>query len=306
MLTTRPAHYNSHSLAIISLTDQLTHQAGVLGQQQITQIKSMPSLAHLPDPEECLKYCRSIKMRRRTHLLLHPSQISKLREWHETPGAFPILITHGRGLRTIARDFAVDLLEVLRASGVPAIWTLSHTHSDLEIGVSTTDILLSLSMQALLLNPQGLNGSPSAISSNHFQSALTEEQAFKLLDRCISGVSKLYIILDMAVVNAALDYHDTLINAFIQKFLNLLLAKSGGGIKLVVAAEEFNSNFEVEEQDLLDNSRIFVGGQSPGIIKRTGGRRGYTRYSSHVFALRSGMNGITNWLSGGADTSKNE
>jgi hypothetical protein len=105
----------------MNLTDQLTHQAGVLGQQQIIQIKSMPSLANHPDPEECLKYCQSIKMRRRTHLLLHPSQISKLREWHETPAAFPILVAHGRGLRSIAKDFAVDFLEVLRAGGVPAI-----------------------------------------------------------------------------------------------------------------------------------------------------------------------------------------
>jgi hypothetical protein len=97
----------------------------------------------------------------------------------------------------------------------------------------------------------------------------------------------------MAVVNAAADYHDTLVNSFIQKFLNLLLTRLGG-IKLVIAAEEFNNNFKVEEQDLLDSSRIFVSGQSPRIIKRTRGRRGYTRYSSHVFALRSGMNSITN------------
>jgi hypothetical protein len=290
----------------MNVTDQLSHQAGILRQQQVTQITSMPSLAHLPDPEECLKYCRSIKMRRRTHLLLHPSQISKLREWHETPPAFPILIAHGRGLRTIARDFAVDLLEVLRAGGVPAIWALSHTTSDAKIGAPLTDIFLSLSMQALLLNPQTLNGSTSAISSHDFQNVVTEDQAFKLLARCLTGIPKLYIILDMAVINSAVDYRDTLVNSFVQRFLNLLLTKSQGGIKLVIAAEEFNNNFEVEEQDLLDDSRIFVGGQSPALIKRTGGRRGFTRYSSHVFPLRSGTNGITNWLSEDAGSSKNE
>jgi hypothetical protein len=306
MLIEQPAHYSRHSLAIMNLTDQLAHQSGMLGQQQITQIKLMPSLANLPDPEECLKYSRSIKMRRRTHLLVHSSQISNLREWHETPTAFPILIAHGRGSRTIARDFVVDLLDALRASGVPTIWTLSHTTSDSRIGASVTDILLSLSMQALLLNLQALNGGPSAISSYHFQHALTEDQAFKLLGRCINGIPKLYIILDMAIVNAALDYHDSLVNFFLQKFLNLLLAKLEGGTKLVIAAEEFNNNFEVKEQDLLDSSRIFVGGQSPALIKRTGGHRGYTRYSSHVFAIRPGVNSITNWLSKEVDTSKDE
>ena len=257
----------------MNVTDQLANQAGILRQQQIIQITSMPSLAHLPDPEECLKYCWSIKMRRRTHLLLHPSQISKLREWHETPAAFPILIAHGRGLRTLARDFAVELLKMLRASGVPAIWALSHTTSDVDVGASLIDILLSLSKQALVLNPNTLNSGINPVSSSHFQNVLTEDQAFKLLDRCVSGIPKLYIVLDMALVNAAVNYYDTLVNSFVQKFLNLLLAQPNGGIKLVLAAEEFNNNIELEEGDLLDGSRIFVGGQSLALMNRTKGRR---------------------------------
>jgi hypothetical protein len=287
----------------MNVADQLAQQARILRQQQMTQITSMPSLAYLPDPDQCLKYCQSIMTRRKAHLMVHPSELSKLREWYETPGGFPILLAYGRGLRTVARDFAVGFLETLRASGVPTVWVLSHTTSDLKSGASITDILLSLSIQALLLNPQALDEGTNPISSHHFQNAFTEDQGFKLLDRCVNGISNLYIILDIAVVNAAVDYHDMLVNSFVQKFLNLVLNKSQRGIKLIIAVEELNRIFDVEEQELLDSSSIFVDGRSPTLKSRTRGCRGLTRYSSHVFPLRSGTKGITNWLSRQADVS---
>jgi hypothetical protein len=291
------AHFSNQSLSSLNVAHELAHQTDILRQQQMIQITSMPALSHLPNAEECLSYCRSIKTRRRAHFLIDPSQISKLREWHEDKDAFPILVTHGRGLRTIARDFSVELLDTIRASGVPAIWVLSHTTSDENIVLSLTDILLSLSTQALVLNPQVLNDSVNPISNYHFQNILDEDQSFQLLGRCLRGVSSLYVVLDMTVVNAAVDYNTARVSDFVQKFLNLLLSRPENGIKLVIAAEEFENTFEIEEQELLDESHIVVGGQSPGPLKRRGITRGVTKYSSHVFPLRSGSTSVVNWLS---------
>ena len=274
----------------------------MLRQQQMIQITSMPALSHLPNADESLSYCRSIKTRRRAHFLIDPSQISKLRDWHEDKDAFPILITHGRGLRTIARDFSVELLDTIRAGGVPAVWALSHTTStDETIVLSLTDILLSLTTQVLALNPQVLNDGVNPISSYHFQNIANEDQCFQLLKRCLRGISQLYVVLDLAVVNAAVDYDTAHVSAFIQKFLNLLLSRPEKGIKLVIAVEEFENAFDIEEQELLDESHIVVGGQSPGPLKRRGITRGVTKYSSHVFPLRSGSTSVVNWLAPAVD-----
>jgi hypothetical protein len=276
----------------------------MLRQQEMAVITSMPALAHLPNAEEALDYCRSVKTRRRTQFLIDPSQISKLREWHEPLNAFPVLVAYCRGLHNTARDFSVEFLDTVRASGVPAIWMLPEIPSEGGERLSLKDILLSLSMQALMLNPKAFAEGINPISSRHFQHTLTEDQCFKLLGRCLSGASKLYILLSMPAVNAAVDYHGSYATALIQQLLNILLSQPGRGIKLVVMAENFGEDFDLE-QELLEESQLFVIGQTAGPLKRKGARRGFTRYSSHCFPLRSGMKGITAWLSTDANSSQN-
>jgi hypothetical protein len=283
------------------VADTLAHQAGMLRQQQILQITSMPALSRLPNAEESLKYCRSIKIRRRSRFLLDPAQIEKLREWHKSPDAFPIVIVHGRGLRTITRDFSVELLDTIRESGSPAIWVLSQLTSDETVVLSLTDILLTLSMQALVLNPQVLNEGINPISSYHFQNVLTEDRCFTLLGRCLTGVKQLYIVLDMMIVNVAVDYNSTRTSAFVQRFLDLLMSRPEKGVKLVIAAEECQTFIDIYEQDQLEESQIFVSGQNPGPLKRRGVSSGVTKYSSHVVPIRPGSRSVANWLSPGTD-----
>jgi hypothetical protein len=272
----------------------------MLRQHEMLQIASIPTLSRLPNAEESLQYCRSIKIRRRTHWLIDPSQISKLREWHEDPHAYPILVAHCRGPYNVARDFSVELLDMIRESGVSAIWGLSYNASD--EGVSLMGLLLSLVLQGLALNPKVLND--GTISNYHLQQASTEDQCFKLLGGCLSGLSKLYIILDMAVVNAAVKYDERLASGFVQKFVNLLFARPERGVKLVAVAGELEGNFDTEQYDL-DKSQIFVVGQSPGgPSKRRRAGRGLTRYSSHVFPFRGGTTGMISRLSRDADTSE--
>jgi hypothetical protein len=258
---------------------------------------TIPALRHIPNPDESLDYCRSIKLRRRSHILLDSSQITKLQHWHQTADAFPLLIARCIGLRTVTRDFSVELLDIIRGSDVPVIWALSQPNWDEEEALSLESILLSLSMQALALNPQVLSVGINPISSYHFENISNEDHGFKLLGRCLSGVKRMYVILDLNLVHAAVDYNCGRASTFVQKFLHLLLGGLERGIKLVIIAEKTERFPDIIERDLLEDSQIFVSGQKPGPRMREGFRRGMTRYSSHVLPVRSDPRGVKNWLS---------
>jgi hypothetical protein len=263
------------------------------------QITSLPTLSCLPNAEESLQYCRSIKIRRRTHWLIDPAHISKLQEWHEDPDAYPILVAHCRGLYNVTKDFSVELLDMIRKTGVSAVWGLSNNASD--NGISLVGLLLSLAMQVLVLNPKVLND--GIISNYHFQQASTEEQGFKLLGGCLSGLSKLYIVIDKAAVNVTVNNDEGLAGDFLQKFGNLLLARPERGVKLVVVTGELEGSVDTEQNGF--ESQIFVVGQSPGgASKRRRATGRFTRYSSHVSPFRGGTTGMISKLSRIADTSE--
>jgi len=74
ILTEEIAYFTSQGLASSSMAEELAQQAGIFRQRQIMQIVAMPVLRHIPNPDESLDYCRSIKRRRRSHILLDTAQ----------------------------------------------------------------------------------------------------------------------------------------------------------------------------------------------------------------------------------------
>lgn len=278
------------------MAEDLAHQATVFRQRQVAQIVNIPALRQIPNADESLDYCRSIKLRRRSRILLDTAQISKLKHWHQSTDAFPLLIARCIGLRTLTRDFSVDLLDILRGGNVPAIWTLSQPNWAEGEALSLERLLLSLSMQALNLNPQVLSMGINPISSYHFENISDEDQGFKLLGRCLSGIKLMYIVLDLNLVNAAVDHNCDRTSTFVQKFLHLLLARPEKRIKLVIVAQKSDGFPAIIEHDLLEDSQILVSGVNPGPRMREGVRRGMTRYSSHVLPLISDSRSIANWL----------
>jgi hypothetical protein len=279
------------------MAEELAHQTEIIRQRQIMQIITIPVLRHIPNPEESLDYCRSIKSRRRSHILLDTAQITKLQHWHQATDTFPLLIVRCIGLRTVTRDFSVELLDIIRGSNIPAIWALSQPNWDEKEALSLENLLLSLSMQALALNAQVLSTGINPISSYHFESISNEDQGFKLLGRCLSGVKRIYIVLDLTLVHEAVEHDHGRASSFVQNFINLLLGRLEGGIKLVIVAEKSKGFPSVIEHDLLKESQIFVSGQNPGPRVRNGVRRGMPRYSSHALPIRSGSRVVENWLS---------
>jgi len=190
----------------------------------------------------------------------------------------------------------VQLLDVIRASNAPVIWALSLPSLDQEDALSLESLLLSLSMQTLALNSEALTTGINPVASCHFEDISNEDQGFQLLGRCLSGVKRLYIVLDLNLVHSAVQHNRGRASTFIEKFTNLLLAGPEKGIKLVVIAEKSDGFPSVTKHDQLEGSEIFVSGQRPGPRSR-GFRRGMTGYSSHVVSASSNSRGVENWLS---------
>ncbi|KAL3423911.1 hypothetical protein PVAG01_05658 [Phlyctema vagabunda] len=281
------AHFNRQSLATFNISDQITNQGGSSRYHQLAQIRSLPALAGLErNARESIDVHRSIKHRRRIQLLVEPEGVLKLREWHQDRDAFPLLLANCTGLHTTPRDFCTELVDLLRDSKILVIWIIDHIDQDEDMVSSTNDLLLSLSLQALLLNPKALDQGYNSASIHHFAHLANEEQHFELLGRCLSGVPRMYIVMEVAVIRAAVGYQDSKADSFMKRFLDFLTRLPGREVKLVLAAEDFEANFRIYEEDHADQSRIWIKGQAPEPSRKKFLNR-RLRHSSHVFDLGS-------------------
>ena len=227
------------------------------------------------------------------YFFIGSTQISKLQEWYQNPNTFPILIARCRGPQHIARDFSVEILDTMRPSGIPTIWVLPHNAAGLNEALSLKDILVWLSLQALMLNSKALPEGINPVSSHHFQQILNLDQAFTLLGRCLLGLPKLYIILDLDLVQTAVNHRSTYTNSFIRDFLKLLLQQTESCNKLIITTGILNDSFGLE-QDVLDEWQISVTGRLHGPFRGKGGGRKTIRYSSHVLPRMSGSQKMLN------------
>lgn len=112
-----------------------------------------------------------------------------------------VLLAQGKNDPKSARHFAVDVIETVRASGVPIIWALvggAHVGS-----MSCSDVFRSLAYQALQLSRQGFtttgpHPTASAVSEN-----VTAAEWNKLLDQALLGLPLVYIVIDTELFRGA-------------------------------------------------------------------------------------------------------
>jgi hypothetical protein len=74
-------------------------------------------------------------------------------------------------------------------------------------------------MQILDLHPRILVEGTFPVAFSHFQDIESrdfesEERSFDLLARCLEGVDQLYIVIDMALINAIVNYNTARASSF--------------------------------------------------------------------------------------------
>jgi hypothetical protein len=174
-------------------------------------------------------------------ILIDKGEISKLQRWHTSQDASSNLVAQARGLRTTATDFTVDYVDILRAHNTPVIWLVPHTNIFDEEVCSLSDLLLILIMQILELYPRVLFDGSFPVTINHFQNiesqeSEAEDSSFNLLARCLEGVERLYIVIEMTLVNAVVNDNSTCARAFLRRLQRLFSQCQNDGVKLVLVS----------------------------------------------------------------------
>lgn len=87
----------------------------------------------------------------------------------------------------MARDFAVDMIDVITGAGVPVVWALDPTH-DSVTATTPPDVLKYVTGQVLRHNHTMLNERSATLNAVRFQSTTTEVGWFSLLGAALEGM----------------------------------------------------------------------------------------------------------------------
>lgn len=154
---------------------------------------SLPFLSQLPTSGETMNYCRTFRDRRRQRFRLPALTISQLDMWSKMTDC-SFLLTESSNSQ-MSKDFLVNLVELIQQANFQTIWALRFEDYWTR-HLTCIDLLKMLVLHSLQLNPSSLTARQCPITVAAVRDAVDEKDWLKLLNRALSGVSTLYIILD--------------------------------------------------------------------------------------------------------------
>lgn len=200
-----------------------------------------------PDSSESLAFCKSMRRRRRQTLptQLPVATLSKLRAWVSDPSSSMVL-AQGRGVKTSSLDFAVDFLDAILDRNYPVIWALPGDSDSPQPNPSVTGILRSLISQLLEQESGTAPNGGNSVSLRQFQGSTGIQHWLQLLERCIAVFPRLFIIIDLSLVQCSLedetrdDGYFTL-GEFITAMSDIVARRDKDGLKVVIASWRFDT-----------------------------------------------------------------
>ncbi|KAK1464543.1 hypothetical protein CTAM01_17063 [Colletotrichum tamarilloi] len=233
---------------------------------QLEDIRTVSLLEDTAVADDSLAWCRSMRNRRRqkapTQLPL--SELHKLEAWTSDPSS-SLLLAEGQGVKTSSLDFAADFLDIVLEQGYPVIWALSSIvieHDNDSLLPSVSGIIRSLISQALALNDTMVSEGINPLTPKHFKSAVSIGQWLNILDRCLSTLKRLFIILDMNAIEAAFEKPEAEEQYFkLGDFMEWIGRKSQskeGIIKIIIVSWRFGANTPIDAEALSEDRHVFT------------------------------------------------
>ena len=178
----------------------LSQSKTMIANIQLAQILTMPFAEHLPASGECLRFCQSmVKRTRHSSRFLLPDT-TQLQAWSDLPRSSFIIVQSTSA--QVAKAFLVNLVDLIREKNFRILWTLRFPDY-WERKLTNLDILRMLVIQSLQINPQALTSSEHPITMTHLREAVDERDWLVLLNRALTGLSYVYIILDADLLSHA-------------------------------------------------------------------------------------------------------
>lgn len=120
-------------------------------------------------------------------------EVDQLQNW-SSQASSSFLITNTMN-SPVARDFIVDLIDLIRESKAPALWALRFENY-WETSLSKVDVIRMLVAQALQINPSVLDGDNYPIAIMHLRAASGEGDWLQILNRAVKGMPQVFVALD--------------------------------------------------------------------------------------------------------------
>lgn len=188
----------------------LNSSAQVSMQQQLSQLQLMSFINNLSlnvtlDPTKSLQMYFFARKRQDARQADGSAfwLASKMQNWNSSIASSLLMIKGSHRLRNDMKKFSADAIQLLRESNIPVIWALKTSESQTPTPIANTttiDIIKSLILQAINLNPS-LHTEPSLCSrSQMYHSAKTEADWLVLLASVLKGIPLLYIIIDIQLL----------------------------------------------------------------------------------------------------------
>jgi len=156
------------------------------------------------------------------------------------------------------KDFAADMVALLRGMKIPVIWTLSAKAEGNTEWRSPVEVLKQLVMQILHLNQTLLSDQSSALNAAQFQSANTELDWFQLLGRVLKGLRQLYIVIDADVLRQEFSSDVSWPQEFLKLFEELKSNSPKTAVKAVLISFGSSRYMLAGECAFLDDKTIKI------------------------------------------------
>jgi hypothetical protein len=291
LCSTASAEKTLQSQIMIDLRDQKEYFQSA----RIEAIGTELLLEDTPEANESLEHCRSMRNRRRQKLPTQfPSaQLLRFKEWIADPVSSLLLAT-GQGVRTSAIDFAADFLDAVLEQGYPVLWALPSSVEEQSFAPTVRGILRSLVMQALVLNPGAVSEGANPVRMQQFRSAVSIEQWFKLLERCVVGMARLFVVIDMGLVELAVDREEDdgeyfRAGDFLQRIMQIAESRTRSMLlKAVVVSWQFKASTLLDTSQLLGEEQRIVtdGGRRAERLSRQPKHRATFKRRSNAMVAR--------------------
>jgi hypothetical protein len=187
--------------------------------------------------------------------------------------------------RLETKDFAADLVALLRGIKIQVVWSLSAKADEALGWRSPVDVLKQLVLQVLQLNHSLVNEQSPILNAARFQSARTEGDWFELLGSVLEGLPQIYIIVDAEVLSKEFSSQIRWPEAFLHLFERLQGNFCKTVVKVVLVSLGNTPYLELPFASPLGKMTIMVkSGRRPGQVVR---RKSKVRPPARHHALNS-------------------